>query len=78
MYFGERVITRGLWPARSPDLSPPDYFLWGYLKDRVYNDHPRTLNELRVNIAAAINAISPELLNNAVSSLLRRSHVYAG
>ena len=23
---------QGLWPLRSPDLTPPDYFLWGYFK----------------------------------------------
>lgn len=26
------------WPARSPDLSPNDFFLWGYLKSKVYNN----------------------------------------
>ena len=26
------------WPARSPDLTPCDYFLWSYLHSRVY--HP--------------------------------------
>ena len=35
-FFGDRVISKGLWPPRSPDLSPPDYFLWRYLKGRVY------------------------------------------
>ena len=24
------------WPARSPDLTPLDFFFWGVLKDRVY------------------------------------------
>ena len=32
---GDRVILKGLWPPRSPNLKPPDYFLWGYLKGRV-------------------------------------------
>jgi len=26
-FFGDRVISKGLWPSRSPDLTPPDYFL---------------------------------------------------
>ena len=33
--FGERLISRfsGFnWPSRSPDLTAPDFFLWGYLK----------------------------------------------
>jgi len=37
--FGNRIISRGsafgLLP-RSPDLTAPDFFLWGYLKDRIY------------------------------------------
>ena len=24
--FGDRVISCGLWPPRSPDLTPPDFF----------------------------------------------------
>jgi len=27
-FFGDRVISKALWPPRSPDLTPPDYFLW--------------------------------------------------
>ena len=33
--FFDRVISKGLRPPRSPDLTPPDYFVWGYLKGRV-------------------------------------------
>jgi hypothetical protein len=35
-FFGDCVISKGLWPPRLPDLTPPDYLLWGYLKGRVY------------------------------------------
>ena len=24
------------WPPRSPDLTPCDFFLWGYVKDHVF------------------------------------------
>ena len=24
------------WPPRSPDLTPLDFFLWGFVKDRVF------------------------------------------
>lgn len=30
--FLERIIGRGLFLARLPDLSQLDFFLWGYLK----------------------------------------------
>jgi hypothetical protein len=75
MYFGERTISRGLWPPRSPDLSPPDYFLWGYLKAKVYENGPRSLNELRANITAVVNTISADLLHNAVNSLVHRARL---
>jgi hypothetical protein len=40
--FPGRIISQGLWPARTPDLSPPDFFLWGRLKSVVYLKHPHT------------------------------------
>ena len=43
--FGDRVISRGRWPARSPDLSACDFYLWGNLKQKVYRINPRTLRE---------------------------------
>ena len=50
-YFsGDRLISRRTdnpWPPYSPDLNPPDYFLWGYLKDRVYEDNPPTIERLK-------------------------------
>ena len=37
--FGARWIGKGgptAWPARSPDLTCLDFFLWGYMKSMVY------------------------------------------
>ncbi|XP_062512636.1 uncharacterized protein LOC134188488 [Corticium candelabrum] len=52
--FGERVISQDLWPPRSPDLTPPDFYLWGKLKDLVYADNPRSINDLKHNIRQII------------------------
>ncbi|GFU43671.1 putative DD41D transposase [Trichonephila clavipes] len=41
--FGDRLISRFgpvNWPQRSCDLTPLDYFLWGYVKSLVYADTP--------------------------------------
>ena len=43
--------------TQSPDLSPPDFFLWGYLKDRVYQEKPRTLADLKKKIQDERKAI---------------------
>jgi hypothetical protein len=59
--FGERVISRKLWPPRSPDLNPPDFCLWGAAKSAVYRDRPRTLNELKAAITAYINVSQADM-----------------
>ncbi|PSN49460.1 hypothetical protein C0J52_06588 [Blattella germanica] len=46
------------WLARSPDLSPCDFFLWGWAKDEVYRTKPRTLNELEARIREVLANIS--------------------
>lgn len=70
--FGARVIShRGdvQWPPRSPDLNACDYFLWGYLKSRVYQDRPRTIQDLKRNIRTEVAAISPNVLQRVMRSL---------
>ncbi len=34
-FFDDWIISKGMWPARSPDLTPPNFFLWAYLKNTV-------------------------------------------
>jgi hypothetical protein len=48
--FNDRVISRGLWPPCSPDLTPCDFYLWGSLRVKVYKTNPHTVEELRYNI----------------------------
>lgn len=47
--FHNRWIGRRgpmLWPARSPDLTPLDFFFWGYLKDKVFRTKPENIDEM--------------------------------
>jgi hypothetical protein len=48
--FDDRITSKNLWPPWSPDLTPPDYFLWGYMKQVVYSNRPQTIEELKQNI----------------------------
>jgi hypothetical protein len=49
-FFPDRVISRGLGPPRSPDLTPPDFFLWGHLKGRAYMTyHAHLMNHGRTS-----------------------------
>lgn len=63
--FPGRLISRHgdfNWPPRSPDLTSPDFFLWGYLKARVFENRPQTLQALKDNITREIRAINQEML----------------
>jgi len=62
--FGERFVDKNHWPPRSPDLNPCDFYLWGYLKSRVYRPIPKSVSELKANIAREIKNISKDDLKN--------------
>lgn len=70
--FEDRVISKGLWPPRSPDLTVCDFYLWGNLKNKVYRNNPHTLEELKDNIRREIAAISEEELMRVNGNFLRR------
>jgi len=58
--FPQRVISQNAdfnWPPRSCDLTPLNFFLWGFLKSRVYANKPQTINDLKNNIQVAIREI---------------------
>lgn len=71
-FFDDRFISRGLWPPRSPDLTPPDFFLWGMLKNKVYANNPRTIEDLKRNIENGIAEITVDTLNNVFRNMQRR------
>ncbi|GFW84735.1 transposable element Tc3 transposase [Trichonephila clavipes] len=67
--FGDRLISRFgpvNWPPRSCDLTPLDYFLWGYVKSLVYVDKPQTLDHLEDNIRRVIADIRPQMLEKVI------------
>jgi hypothetical protein len=42
------------WPPRSPDLTPSDFILWGYVKGNVFvRPVPVTLDDLKQRITTA-------------------------
>ncbi|KAK0176928.1 hypothetical protein PV328_001026 [Microctonus aethiopoides] len=57
--------------ARSPDLSLLDFFLWGYLKGKVYHTKPRE-EELRKRIINACVDIPPRMVESAMENFYLR------
>ncbi|GFV07082.1 putative LOC100569746 [Trichonephila clavipes] len=73
--FGDRLISRFgpvNWPPRSCDLTPLDYFLWGYVKSLVYADKPQTLDHLEDNIRRVIADILPQMLEKVIENWTSR------
>ncbi|GFS73972.1 putative DD41D transposase [Trichonephila clavipes] len=73
--FGDRLISRFgpvNWPPRSCDLTPLNYFLWGYVKSLVYADKPRTLDHLEDNIRRVIVDIRPQMLEKVIENWTSR------
>lgn len=60
------------WPARSPDLNPLDFFLWGHLKSTVYTSQPRSLEELRLRIETECRKINNQTFQNVRNMFQQR------
>ena len=61
------------WPPRSSNLTPLDFFLWGYLKSEVYVDpYPRNLQELTLRITQEFNLIPQAMIARATGDGFRR------
>jgi transposase len=74
VFPGHWIGRRGTidWPARSPDLTPLDFFLWGYLKAEVYKTQPQSLDDLKHRIISECHKISCELLTRVRNEIYDR------
>jgi len=55
---------------RSPDASPRDFFLWGYIMDQVcVPPLPASIPELKVRIRTAIETITTDMLQTVWNEL---------
>ena len=73
--FEEREIGRYgsiHWPARSPDLTPMDFFVWGWVKDQVYRQPVNSLNQLKARITQTMHEMPLDFARNSLLSFKRR------
>ena len=69
--FEDRLISRRadvVWPPRSCNLTPLDYYLWGAVKDKCYADKPETIGALKDNIHEAIGEIQLQRIDNVLKN----------
>jgi hypothetical protein len=73
--FPGRLISRFgdiPWPARSPDLTSPDFFLLEYLKSKVYATHPQSIQELKDCITEGTGTINGGSLQRVMQNFRQR------
>ncbi|PSN33103.1 hypothetical protein C0J52_19410 [Blattella germanica] len=73
--FPNRWIGRGgnrPWAPRSPDLTPLDFFAWGFIKSKVYQNKINDLVVLKARIRQAVAAITPRMLENVFRETVTR------
>lgn len=75
--FGNRWIGRNgpiAWPARSPDLTPLDFFLWGHMKTLVYDTPVESEMDLIGRVVAAAGDVADDqpMLSRVQQSFVKR------
>jgi hypothetical protein len=70
--FEARLVSHRLWPVRSPDLIPFDFYLWRNLRNKMYADNPHTFYGLKHNTCEAVTSIDFSKLKLTSYTLFKR------
>ena len=78
--FAEKWIGRGgpiPWPARSPDMTPMDFFVWGEMRNLVYTTPVESEEDLVARIVAEAGAINdtPGVFARVRQKMIRQSQL---
>ena len=63
--FGNKVISHRTdfpWQAKSPDLSPFNFFLWSYVKEKVFHIRTTSIYEQKIAVREALALIAQNTL----------------
>ncbi|GBN17719.1 hypothetical protein AVEN_221251-1 [Araneus ventricosus] len=74
-----RAISRHFptaWPPHSPDITPCDFWLWGFLKDNIHHKRPASLPHLRDSILRHVLDIPADSFHSAVENMVLRYMYY--
>ena len=73
-HWGLEVRRDGPTPflPRSPDVTPFDFFLQGYVKDNIYKSTFNDIREFKIIIVDVVSSVNGKMLNNV--KLQKRLH----
>lgn len=63
------------WPPRSPDMTPLDFFLWGFIKHHVYLEQPMDLVHLKARIIEFFALVTREMLYKVHYGAIKRAQL---
>ena len=68
--YSQRHHEGFFWPPLSPDLNPCDFFfLWGYLKEKLYPLRPQNLMEMHACIVQLCNEINEDFCRKVIRNM---------
>ena len=76
--FLDGIISPGCdheWPSRSPDPTPLAYFVWDYLKSKVFLTPPANLADLCQRIIMEAAQIPQDMIIRAMHEMRRRAEL---
>jgi hypothetical protein len=75
----DKWIGRGvaiLWPPRSLDLTQLDFFVWGYVKNLVYQVRNNDLQQLKADIRDPMAMVIHNMLPNTWKEVKYHLNIY--
>ena len=79
--FDGRVISRLInrpWPAKSPDLSPLDFWFWSVAMAELRRAPPASIQDLKLTVDAFVESMDHEEVSRSVRHLLQRAQACIG
>jgi hypothetical protein len=67
LFYDQWIANNGphLWPPRSPDLTVLDFFIWGTIKNKVYNTALTTMEDCMQRVRIAFEELNPQSIRRA-------------
>ena len=74
-HFGDRIISNFCtpkWPARSPDLSPLDYWFWNGAATFIRKRQPQSFEDIKQGLSDYIATVSEDEIRRSVQHFRKR------
>jgi hypothetical protein len=76
IHVQNKVVSKDPWLTRSPDLTLPDFILWGQLKGKVCTKKPPTKDNIKGDIHQEIATIPADMLQDVFTQVSRFIKIY--